>query len=271
MNSILTVIIVVFKTKRIILKNFLSKINNKYQIIIIDNSGVYDFDEFMHQKNIKIIKSKKNNGNGAGINLGLKETITPYAIYFDIDTNFENNFLDEFVKIISEFKDFAILIPNINSSIISNDKLIEKYDAEGAAMLFDVKKIKKIGMFDENFFLYWEETDLYLKCKKNNQKIFILPALKIFHDGSSSIEGDKIDYNIIALRNWHYMWSFFYFYKKNYSYIYAVKKTYFIFIKDLLKLIYYLFKLDSKNIVIRFNRVFGVICAAFFLNSFKRL
>lgn len=73
MNSILTVIVVVFKTNKILLKNFLSKINNKYQIIIVDNSNIYDFSEFIDHKNIRIIKSKKNNGNGAGINLDSKK------------------------------------------------------------------------------------------------------------------------------------------------------------------------------------------------------
>ena len=81
----------------------------------------------------------------------------------------------------------------------------------------------------------------------------------------------NIDKNIIALRNWHHTWSCFYFYKKNYSYFYAIRKTYYILIKDLLKLIFYLIKLDKKNIVIRLNRLFGTICAICFFKSFKRL
>ena len=43
---------------------------------------------------------------------------------------------------------------------------------DGSCLLFDMKKIKKIGYFDENFFLYFEETDLIRRCINNN-KMFL--------------------------------------------------------------------------------------------------
>ena len=71
----LSIILVVYKTDKTLLKKILSKINKKTHIIIIDNSYNYDFSIFELSNKTKIIRSK-NVGNGAGINIGLKKCKT---------------------------------------------------------------------------------------------------------------------------------------------------------------------------------------------------
>ena len=76
------------------------------------------------------------------------------------------------------------------------------------------KNFFKIGFFDENFFLYLEEIDLCKRVKNKNGKIYIAPAIKIFHMGARSV--DKIFSKQVELtRNWHWMWSLFYYNKKH--------------------------------------------------------
>ena len=41
------------------------------------------------------------------------------------------------------------------------------------------------------------------------------------------------------LREWHWMWSTFYFYKKNYGFFYALKKTMGKLLRSFVKMIYY--------------------------------
>ena len=94
-------------------------------------------------------------------------------------------------------------------------------------MLVDVKKIKELK-FDEKFFLYYEETDLFFKCKKKNYKVFIINNLKIKHKKDLR-QFLRKNYNLKLLMKWHYMWSMFYFFKKNYSYFYALKKNVYFF------------------------------------------
>jgi len=58
--------------------------------------------------------------------------------------------------------------------------------------------------------------------------------VKIFHKKSSSIETEN-DYQknrLNYLRQWHYMWSKFYFYKKNFNTVYALLKTLILLLKD---------------------------------------
>ena len=85
------------------------------------------------------------------------------------------------------------------------------------------------------------------------------------------MEGDNVNLKMISLRSWHYMWSLFYFYKKNYSYFFALKKTYIFLIKDFFKLLYFLIKRDKLNICIRSNRLFGLINSMILKKSSKRL
>ena len=88
-------------------------------------------------------------------------------------------------------------------------------------MLLNKKKIIKVGLFDENIFLYLEEIDLCKRVKQANQKIFITKEAKVIHLGAKSSNiGDEFE----KCRNWHWMWSQFYFNKKVSNYFLAILK-----------------------------------------------
>ena len=262
----LTIIIVVYKTERKKLEYILGRINKEYPIIIIDNSKNYDFSNFKILNKIKIIRSK-NLGNGAGINLGLKHSTTNYALYSDVDVFLQKDFIKKFFEFSKKIKDFAIMVPN-HGNIKSKKKLVEKYNDEGSIMLFKKKNLNKVGCFDEKFFLYYEELDLFERCKRNKQKVLYATKFKIKHNRASSITIDKE--KIKNLRSWHYMWSIFYFYKKNYSFSRAIKETYFILIKDTFMMFFYLILINKNKFYIRFNNISGIISSMLGLKSFKR-
>ena len=263
----LSIIIVGYNPDIVKLNKFLRIIGKKFALIYINNSEKYDLKRIKFEKNTKIINSK-NYGNGAGINLGLKSCKTQYALYLDIDVLIKKNFFNDLKKYIKKIKNFAILVPN-HGNLSSRAIKIEKYSGEASVMLFNLKKFKKIGYFDENYFLYFEEQDLFHQCRKNNLKIYFLPNLKIKHMRASSVS--KNLKNIIYLRTWHYMWSMFYFYRKNFNYFFAIKKTIFFLIKDFVMLILFLIILNIKNVKFRFYRIYGLISSIFGFRSFFRL
>lgn len=260
-----SILLVIYKSKRKLLNSFIRGINGKFNLIIIDNSGNYDFSKIALPKKTKIIKSS-NKGYGAALNLGLKYCKTKYAIISNIDVIFKKNFVLDFLLIAKRVKKFAILIPNHKNKNYRSE-LIENYEGEAATMLVNVKKINKLK-FDENFFLYYEETDLFLKCKKNNYKVFIINNLKIKHKRSSSISYKNN--NLQFFMKWHFMWSMFYFYRKNYNFLYALKKTYLLICKDLIKLIFYIITFDKIGFKVRFYRLHGIACAIIGLKAYKR-
>lgn len=266
----ITIIIVVYKSDPNKLKKLLNKIGNKHKIIIIDNSFNYNFKKISIGNNVKIIRSK-NIGNGAGINLGIKATKTSYALYFDIDVDFKKDLIRKLYLETKKIKNFTILCPNTGKFYFKS-RIIENYNFEAPVMLFNIKNLKNIGLFDEKIFLYFEEIDLFYRCKKNKKKIYIIQKLKINHTRSSSISKKKdIDNKLLYLRQWHYMWSMFYYYKKNFSYLYAIKKTIYYMIADILKLIYFLIKFNKKNLLIRYNRINGLLSSYLLLKSYKRV
>ncbi len=260
-----TLIIVVYKSDRNKLNKLLKVIGNRYKLIIIDNTYNYNFTRIKIPNNAKIIRSK-NFGNGSGINIALKKCKTKFAIYLDIDVEFKKDFFEKFINYAKKIKNFSILIPN-HGNFSKKNKLVNNYIGEASVMLYNIEKVKNLGLFDKNYFLYFEETDLLLRSKRKKSNAYLIPSLVIKHQRASSILKDE---SISLLRSWHYMWSMFYFYKKNYNYFEALKKVSKFIIKDILMLLFYLIILDKKNYKKRFYRLFGVISSMIGLKSFLR-
>ena len=187
----LTIILVVYKSDKNQLRNILKKIDKKYNIIIVDNSYNYNFKGLGLSKKTKIIRSR-NNGNGSGINIALKNCKTENAIYTDLDVKFNRNLIQKFINFSKKIKNFSVLIPN-HGNFKKNNKIIKNYIGEAAVMFFNLKNLKKINFFDENFFLYYEEMDLLHRCKINNIKCYLIPYLIIKHHRASSIENEGND------------------------------------------------------------------------------
>ena len=78
--SEVTVIMVSFYSQNLIEKT-INFINKEIKIIVVENSNSLPCKEFLEKKysNVKVILSKENLGNGAGINTGIKNANTKYA------------------------------------------------------------------------------------------------------------------------------------------------------------------------------------------------
>ena len=118
-------------------------------------------------------------------------------------------------------------------------------------MLLNLKKFKTKEIFDQNFFLYFEEFDLCKSIIEDGKNVYSSSKLKIHHLGfkSSLGENETENLNTINVKDWHYMWSSFYFYKKNHGYFYALIKLLGKFFRSLFKIIFYsiIFKKNLKN------------------------
>ena len=262
----LSIILVVYKTDKILLKKILNKIDKKINIIIVDNSYNYDFSIFTLSNKTKIIRSK-NVGNGAGINIGLKKCKTEYALYLDIDTVFKKAFIKDFFIFAKKVKNFTILIPNHTKKDYKSE-LVDNYSDEGAVMLYNIKRLKKVGFYDEKYFLYFEEMDLLLRCRKKGHKVFMANKFRIKHNKASSTGSNILNLNYIL--SWHYMWSMFYYYKKNFGFMQAINKTYVFIIKDFIMMIFYLFLFKKDFMYTRFFRLYGMITSILNLKSYLR-
>ena len=277
MNKDTSILVLSHKSKNLVI-NLIDKLYNKFPIIVVDNSDDLELKKNLSTEYPKVIfHTIQNNGYGAAINFGSNYIKTKYFIILNPDIeDLDEKKIIFFEEAAARLDDkFSVLGPRYTNldvkSIKQSNKDIEIANwkfISGSCMFVKKKIFNLLNGFDENFFLYFEETDVLLNCKKNNLKVFYLRDLSIEHERSGSIDTNlsEIDY----LRSWHYMWSMFYFYKKNYNYFEALKKVSKLIIKDILMLLFYLLLLDKKNYSIRLYRLFGVISSMIGLKSFLR-
>ena len=136
-----------------------------------------------------------------------------------------------------------------------------------------LKKIKQYEnynkkYFDENIFLYLENYDLCKRIIENNENIYIVPKSKIKHLGAKAVD-EKYKYEIELSRNWHWVWSKFYFNKKHYGFLNAFIKVCPIFISATFKMLLYFFTNKRKKEIYLF-RMLGFLNAVVGKKSFYR-
>lgn len=201
----ITIIALLYKTPVKLLEN-LRKYRN-FKMLIIDQSN--DLTNKIYLKkflpNIKYYGlTNKNMGFAKAQNLLIKKVKTKYFFSTQPDVNISVNSIINLKKTIIKFKKDCILaVPKIN-----NQKNITKFykknnkkkefkinDMIGASFMADKKKFIKIGMFDANFFFYWEDIDLNYRINMSNYKIVSDQKAKATHlSGKSTYNGFKERY-----------------------------------------------------------------------------
>lgn len=255
----------------------LQKINYKnYEIVLVDNGSIIDnFSEFEKTlSNIKLLRSEKNlgfsGGNNIGINYALANNVD-YILLLNNDTTVKPDFLEPLLKKFLDEKEVGIVAPMINyygepqrvwtvggrisrirgsgfadsnileSKITYTDK--EVSFVSGCCMLIHKDVLKRIGLFDENYFLYTEDTDFCYRVKKAGYKIYVTTQSKIFHKVNKSTKK-----NLPSLPLYYTTRNRLYFSRKNFRNYFPLTLFY-ISTTMLLKCIFWFVNGNPKNIL----------------------
>ncbi len=269
----ITVVIVTYCTPQNIILDCLKSIDKNVRILIIENSPVFKNEgQILSQfNNVEILCTGGNLGYGGGNNFGIEATKTDYVLILNPDVICDKNFFTNISDVINNADDFSIIgcqylhdkifmpagffdkkknkefTKNFRNNKIGELALVDW--VTGCSMIINLKKFIYKKIFDENFFLYFEEFDLCKSLSKKNEKVYTSNKLKVHHLGfkSSFVEDGISKKNVNNLREWHWMWSTFYFYKKNYNYFYALNKVMGKFIKSFFKIIFYSLMFNQKE------------------------
>ena len=280
MNQDITIIILTHKSKNLVIR-YIKNIYKKFKIIIVDNSNDTELKSIIENNyqdtDIHLIS---NNGYSNQINYGVKFVKTKYFLVSNPDVKGidEINILN-FINAAKKLDDnFSVLGPrylDVNPKTLkqskSKDDIAEMRFLSGACMFFFKKNYDLIGGFDDNFFLYFEENDF---CKRSIKfyKNYQINKIKVYHDAGNSVlsknENEVKDQR--DLRSWHFVWSKFYYYKKNYNYLFAFIFFLPILIRTGLKILYYSTKKDEVNFFKYKNRWEGMMTSIKGIKSFKR-
>tara|TARA_B100001057_G_scaffold459944_1_gene510581 strand:+ start:982 stop:1866 length:885 start_codon:yes stop_codon:yes gene_type:complete len=273
----LTAVIVSFKSDQVI-DNCIKSIPNEIKIIVVDNSNDKKFKENIEKKysNVECILSSTNLGMGSGNNFGLKYVKTDFAIIINPDIIFEENSVDELISELKKIKSFEISAPISSDTKYPNYKIDKKFlrdknnlepfkvkSVDGYAMVLNLKKLNNIEnfyFFDENFFMYLENDDLCKRLKNYGGNIFVVPKSKINHLGGKAVNS-KYSYEIELSRNWHWVWSKFYFNKKHYGFLVAFINGLPSFFSSTIKFFLYFLMRKNNEKKIYLQRVLGFLNA----------
>jgi len=209
----LTIIIVTFNSAEIIEKCLNSFDVNKYEIFIIDNNSSDKTVEIVKNsyKTLKVIKNSKNLGFGRANNIGLNQAQTPFALVLNPDVQIRDVDIETCLKHLKNNPQIALASPYTlgeesfeNAEKNKTNEIIYCNFVVGGIMFMNLENVKKFGFFDEQFFMFAEDSVICDNSILNGFKNAIFKDAFALHiGGKSSTKTLKTHYR----RFWHLGWS----------------------------------------------------------------
>lgn len=185
-----------------------------YQVIIVDNASLDGTAQKLQLEYplANVIALDKNIGYGRAANVGLDACKTPYSLLLNPDLKANLQCISDLLDSAIASEQAAIIAPAVEKRTFLKQGMIERDWVIGAAMLFNMTLMGQVGFFDDNIFLFFEETDLCFRAKQKGLSIKLDTNIYIEHlAGQSSAPNPAVDY----LKNWHFGWSRLYFLSKH--------------------------------------------------------
>jgi GT2 family glycosyltransferase len=271
----LAVITVTFNAEKFISDFIICCLKQTYcnfELLIIDNLSndgtLNEVHKFSDQR-IAIKKNILNVGYAEACNQGIKyfrQKGHENIIFINNDTEFSSDLFSR-LKISSCNYDVAAVVPRITYASNSelnwfaggkftflkgfqgshlgegkkhrirdqNPKLIDV--ATGCCVLVKMSTFDKIGLFDSNLFVYFEDTDFFLRMKRARLTLLYDPTIIIAHKISQSTGGRQSDFSIrFYQRNQIYL------IRKHFNFPVLASQILIIYLKIIYR---YIFRLDT--------------------------
>ena len=198
MNNKITVILTLYKTP-------IEKLNNlncykKFPLIVFEQEGSIESKKKIKKnlnRKFEYFYSYKNIGLSRASNFLLKKVKTKYMLFTQPDIVIDNKSILNLSKIFKKDMNIIFVTPTISKKFenLKKKRIIYKKKIKAACMMCDVKKLKKIGFFDEDYFLYWEDIDLMKKVNSFKYKMVVISNVFAKHMSSQSSENNlKTEY-----------------------------------------------------------------------------
>jgi GT2 family glycosyltransferase len=169
---------------------------------------------------ITVISNEKNLGFAKAANQGMRAAIAAggeFLVLINNDTVFSPDFLRRLVAVRSGLPagviaprvmyreqpdkswyaggslDNGWLFTNVHHeySATNSSAAVEVDFAPGCCLGMSQEVLRKIGLLDESFFVYWEDVDFSLRLTKAGIKIFYVPEPFLLHSGGESSGGER--------------------------------------------------------------------------------
>ena len=215
MKPLISIILVNWNGKKWLkecLDSLMVQTYKNFEIILVDNNSSDGSVEFVHSDypEVIVVQNRENLGFSGGNNIGYQKSRGEYVLLLNNDTRVERNFLEEFVKAFYEIPNLG----SVQSKLIlmyepakldvcgsywtdigflyhygyAKDTLDPKYNRKmpffsnkGASMMLKREVIEKVGLFDHDFWCYYEETDLCHRLWLAGYECWYYPTAVCYH------------------------------------------------------------------------------------------
>lgn len=208
------------------LNSLLEQTYQSFEVIVVDNNstdGTLDMMEKFYPQ-VKVVQLQKNYGFAKAINVGVRQSNSKYVAFLNNDTVVDKDWIKELLDCIKRHSDAAsvgckilnfyerdildgvgIEISEVGHgrSLGWGKKDVGQYDREvyifgatGGACLFVRDIFVELGMFDEDFFMYYEEVDLAFRAQFKGWRSVLNPRAVVYHrhKHSSRKFSQKLEY-----------------------------------------------------------------------------
>lgn len=191
----------------------------KYEVIVVDASSADGSPEMVKKCFPKVtLVEEKRIGIGEAINIGIRKGKGEIVIFdFNTDEIASSSWLGQLVNVLNSSQDIGIvggtrilygsngIIDEAGAKIyffghqskIGKGKKIADYPKHPREVDYvgciAVKRevIEKVGLVDEDYFIYGEDADFCLRAKKKGYKIFQVPQAVSYHRISATMKKDS--------------------------------------------------------------------------------
>jgi hypothetical protein len=191
--------------------------NGEIEVIVVDNGstdGSADFLRSRYVPRIRLIELPSNEGWSGGNNRGIESAGGEYVLLLNNDTRLENGFFSRLREGISRHPGsgmFAVkILDDKDRTVIDNTGHVIFWDGSsrgrgrmkkdgpeyakeeevlcpsGAAGVYKREIFGRVGLIDEDYFTYGEDTELGLRARKAGYRCHYIPSAVMYHKYSAS-------------------------------------------------------------------------------------
>lgn len=197
------------------IESLLSQTYGNFQILIIDNGSKDDSVGRLqkiasdHAEKIQIVINSQNLGFAGGVNTGIRyalENNFDAVALFNNDAVADKNWLKNLEKNLTTdtsivtgfllhadgktidstgdfYSSWGIGFPRFRDTQAANaPESGEVFGASGGSSLYKTRLFKQIGLFDENFFAYYEDADISFRTQLVGQKVYYAKDAIAYHE-----------------------------------------------------------------------------------------
>lgn len=201
------------------------------EVIVVDNGSTDGSIEYVEQnfETVKLVCNETNVGFAEGNNIGIRVASGDCIVVLNNDTEVDKDWISSFMKVANEHPEVGMLACKILSYYDRKqidcvghliypdglsrgrgrgeidegqyDKIVEVAFPSGCAALYRREMLEQIGLFDKDFFIYVEDSDLGIRGRLAGWKCLYVPDAVVYHKYSATMGGYSPGKAIMIERN----------------------------------------------------------------------